>query len=173
MKTGQVAKKQQELMILDLVEALTFTKSIEEVILFLQDLLTQQEMKTLSKRLQIAKLLLKGFTYEEIEENLHTSHTTVAKIASWLAERGDGFRKIIEKLPKEKSVDALESTLDWDRLKRRYSIYFWPELLLQEIVKGASEKQRDRIKNVLSTLEEKSDLHRKIEKLLHQDSNTT
>ncbi|MEK7534267.1 MAG: hypothetical protein AAB600_02910, partial [Patescibacteria group bacterium] len=113
-----------------------------------------------------AKLLLSGMTYEEIEKNLHTSHTTVAKIAAWLAERGDGFRKIIEKLPKYKDEEKWFERSEWDSFKRRYSLYFWPELLLEEIVKNANQKQKERIRSVLERLEEKSELHKNIEKLL-------
>jgi len=142
MRTGQLPKKQQDGMVLDLVNALTLTQSLQEVVLFLQDLLTKKEMEVLSKRLQIAKLLIKGFTYEEIEDALRTSHTTVAKIAAWLAERGDGFRSIIEKLPQQKPTDQLNKTFDWNNLKRKYSLYFWPELLLEEIVRGANKKQK-------------------------------
>jgi len=150
-----------------LVHALVQTQTIGEAALFVQDLLTKSEMKMLGKRLRIAKLLLSGMTYKEIQNNLHSSHTTVAKIAAWLAERGDGFRKIIEKLPKEKHEERWFERSEWDSFKRRYSLYFWPELLLEEIVKNANQRQKDRIKSVLERLEEKSVLHKNIEKLLH------
>lgn len=163
----KLTKVEQESLVFDLVHALVQTQTVGEAALFVQDLLTKSEMKMLGKRLRIAKLLLSGMTYEEIQKNLHSSHTTVAKIAAWLAERGDGFRKIIEKLPKEKREEKWFERSEWDSFKRRYSLYFWPELLLEEIVKNANQRQKERIKNVLERLEEKSELHMKIEKLLH------
>ena len=162
----KLSKKEQESLVLDLVNALVQAQTLSEAALFLQDLLTKSEMKILSKRLRIAKLLISGMTYQEIEKDLHVSHGTVAKIAAWLAERGDGFRKIIEKLPKEKQEEKWFERSEWDSFKRRYSLYFWPELLLEEIVKNANQKQKDRIKSVLERLEEKSELHKNIEKLL-------
>ena len=150
----------------DLVHALVQTQTVSEAALFLQDLLTKAEMKILGKRLRIAKLLLSGMTYEEIEKNLHASHTTVAKIAAWLADRGDGFREIIKKLPKQKDIKHWTEYSDWDRIKRRYSLYFWPELLLEEIVKNANQRQKERIREVLVGLDKKNELHKKIEKLL-------
>lgn len=162
----KLSRTEQEDLVFDLVNALVQTQSLNEAALFLQDLLTKSEMKMLSKRLRIAKLLLTGLTYEQIETQLHVSHATVAKIAAWLAERGDGFRKIIEKLPKEKQEEKWFERSEWDSFKRRYSLYFWPELLLEEIVKNANQKQKERIKSVLERLEEKSELHKKIEKLL-------
>ncbi len=169
----KLSKKEQEELVFDLVNAFVQTKTLSDTALFVQDLLTKKELTTLAKRLRIAKLLLSGMTYEQIETQLHTSHSTVAKIAVWLSERGDGFRKIIEHLPEHKEISPFEERSDWDSFKRRYSIYFWPELLLEEIVKNASSKQKERISNVLQRLEEKSELHRKIEKLLAPKSSTT
>lgn len=163
----KLTKAEQESLVFDLVHALVQTQTVGEAALFVQDLLTKSEMKMLGKRLRIAKLLLSGMTYEEIQNNLHSSHTTVAKIAAWLAERGDGFRKIIEKLPKEKHEEKWFERSEWDSFKRRYSLYFWPELLLEEIIKNANQKQKERIKSVLERLEEKSELHKNIEKLLN------
>jgi len=162
----KLSRKEQESLVLDLVNALVQAQSVNDAALFLQDLLTKSEMKILAKRLRIAKLLLAGMTYQEIEKSLHVSHGTVAKIAVWLSERGDGFRKIIEKLPKEKHEEKWFERSEWDGFKRRYSLYFWPELLLEEIVKNANQKQKERIRSVLERLEEKSELHKNIEKLL-------
>lgn len=162
----KLSRKEQEELVMDLVNALVQAQTLNEVALFLQDLLTKSEMKTLAKRLRIGKLLLAGMTYQEIEKDLHVSHGTVAKIAAWLAERGDGFRKIIEKLPKQKEEERWFEKSEWDSIKRRYSLYFWPELLLEEIVKNSNQKQKERIRNVLERLEEKNDLHKQIEKLL-------
>lgn len=163
----KLSKREQEELVFDLVNALVQAQTMNEAALFLQDLLTKSEMKILAKRLRIAKLLLAEMTYQQIETDLHVSHGTVAKIAAWLAERGDGFRKIIEKLSKKQDEKKWFERSEWDTFKRRYSLYFWPELLLEEIVKNANDKQKERIRNVLERLEEKSELHRKIEKLLH------
>lgn len=162
----KLSKEDQESLIFDLINAFTQTHNVGEAALLLQDLLTKAEMKILGKRLRIAKLLLEGMTYDEIAKNLYTSHATVAKIGAWLAERGDGFRKIVERLPKQKEITHWTERSDWDKFKRRYSLYFWPELLLEEVVRNANEKQKGKIRQVLERLEEKSELHRNIEKLL-------
>lgn len=166
-RIDKLSKNEQQEMVYDLINALTQAKSISDAALFLQDLLTKTEMKTLAKRLRIAKLLLKGMTYEQIEKNIHASHGTIAKIAIWLSERGEGFRKVVKSLPKHPQEKSIQDYSDWDKFKRQYSLYFWPELLLGEIVKGANNKQKERIKNVLEQLDEKSELHRKLEKFLY------
>ena len=162
----KLSREEQGSLVFDLVNAMVQAQSVNEAALLLQDLLTRSEMKMLAKRLRIAKLLLSGMTYKQIEENLHVGHSTVAKIAAWLAERGDGFRKIIEKLPKYKEEEKWFERSEWDSFKRRYSLYFWPELLLEEIVRNANQRQKERIRSVLERLEEKSELHKKINKLL-------
>lgn len=162
----KLSKSEQESLVFDLVHAFVQAQTVSDAALFLQDLLTQSEMKTLGKRLRIAKLLLAGMEYREIEKALHVSHSTVAKVAAWLAERGDGFRRIIGKLPQQKDEKRWEEYSNWDRIKRRYALYFWPELLLEEIIKSANQKEKERIQNVLVQLKEKSELHKRIEKLL-------
>ncbi len=165
-KIERLSRKEQESLLFDLVHATVQARSVEEAVLFLQDLLTRSEISLLSKRLRIAKLLIKGATYGEIEENLNVSHSTIAKIAAWLTERGEGFRNIISKIPKEPEPKDLADISDWDRIKRRHGLYFWPELLLEEIIKSANKKQKERISSILDRMEEKSELHAKIEKLL-------
>ncbi len=165
-RVEKMSRKEQGEMVIDLVHAFTKLHSINDVALFVQDLLTKNELKILSKRLRIAKLLLTGMTYKEIEQSLHVSHGTVAKIAVWLAERGDGFRKIIQQLLDNKDINQWKEFSEWDRIKRRYSLYFWPELLLEEIIRNANRKQKERMTNLLNTLDNKSKLHRHIEKIL-------
>ena len=162
----KLSKKEHEELILDLINAFSQTKNLNDSALFLQDLLTKHEINIIAKRLRIAKLLLTGRTYTEIQKDLHVSHGTVAKIAIWLSERGDGFRKVIEKLPLKADNKKWQDRSEWDSFKRRYSLYFWPELLLEEIVKNANLRQKERIREVLEKLEEKSDLHKRIEKYL-------
>ncbi len=163
---SNLAKTDNEDLVFDLVYSIVQAKNINDSILFLQDLLTKSEMQMLSKRLRIAKLLLKGKTYREVETEIRVSHGTVAKIAEWLAEKGDGFRKIIKNLPEKKKEKPWVDRSDWEMIKRKHGLYFWPELLLEEIIKQADEKHKKKISEVLNKLDEKSELHRRIEKLI-------
>lgn len=169
----KLTKKEQASLTFDLVNAFVYCNNINEAASFLEDLLTRKEMRVLSKRLAIAKLLLSGMTYREIQDLLHVSHSTVAKIAVWLSEKGEGFRKIISKLPDQTNENAWKEYSEWDRVKRRYPLYFWPELLLEEIIKSANKRQKERIEEVLEKLDEKNELHKEIEKLLRLKSAAT
>lgn len=84
----------------DLVNAFRFVKSPLDTIELLEDLLSGKEIKNLSKRLRIAKLLLSDHTYQEIVFQLHCSFATVAKVNAWLLQGGKGFRNVIKQLPK-------------------------------------------------------------------------
>src|SRR3990172_5004862 len=91
-------EKRLELMF-DLINSFRIVKNPIETADFLQDLLTSKEIKNLSIRLRIAKLLLSGNTHEEIVKTLHCSFATVAKVSSWLSQGGKGFKEVISKLP--------------------------------------------------------------------------
>lgn len=168
-RVEKLSKDKQEDLVFDLFNAIIEAKSLDEAALFLQDLLTKAEIKMLSKRLRIAKLLLDGMTYHDVGKELHVSYGTVAKISVWLSQRGEGFRAIIKKIPSRRKEELGYEFSEWSKLKKRYPMYFWPELLLDEIIKTANNKQKKTIASVLSKLEGKNDLHRHIEKLLYKN----
>ena len=164
-RVERLSKSEQESLVFDLVYAMVQTKSVSDGALLLQDLLTKSEITILGKRLRIAKLLISGASYEEIEKKLKVSHATIAKIAAWLTDRGEGFRKIVKSLPKNTSGGNRESS-DWDKYKRRHGMYFWPEVVLEEVIKNSNRKQKEKIRSVLEKVEEKSELHKRLDKLL-------
>ena len=165
-KRERLSKQDQESLLFDLIHAIVQSRNVNEAALFLQDLLTKSEILAISKRLRIAKMLIDGSSYEDIEQRLSVSHGTIAKIAAWLTDRGEGFRNIISKIPKEPKPKDLADISDWDRIKRKHGLYFWPELVLEEIIKSSNKKQKDRIKTVLKTVDEKSQLYKQLDKLL-------
>ena len=91
-------------LVFDLINAFALANSPVDSALLLQDLLTEDEIRDLSKRLRIARLLLSGNTHDEIVGELHCSFATVTKVRIWLSGAGDGLKKIISKLPERKKV---------------------------------------------------------------------
>jgi len=65
---------------------------------FLRDLLTINEIKTLSERLRIANLLNNGYTYKKIEKLTGTSSTTIARVNRWLEYGEGGYKLILKRL---------------------------------------------------------------------------
>jgi len=83
----------------DLVHAFKIVRRPMETALFLQDLLTATEIRNLSVRLRIAKLLLANKSFIDIQRELHVSSATVNKVSNWINQGGDGLRNVITKLP--------------------------------------------------------------------------
>ena len=103
----KLSKEQQLDITFDLINAISLVKGAEETALLLQDLLTSVEVKNLGKRLRIAKLLITGKTHLEIVEEVHCSFASVSKVNMWLNQRGEGFKRIIAKLPKQYAMPRL------------------------------------------------------------------
>jgi hypothetical protein len=48
-------------------------------------------------------------------------------------------------------------------------MYFWPEILLKEIVKSASKREKERLSAVIQRLKEKTSLSKDLQKILEQE----
>ena len=139
---------------LDLIYAFGIVKKPAETAIFLQDLLTANEVRNLSIRLRIAKLLLAGLTYEEVIDKLHVSSSTITKVSIWLEQGGEGFKNVIVKLP-----------LKWEKPKKlpRGPIEFHlPELLVALAQLKLSERGLNTAKNFSSSIEEKETVNRSL-----------
>ena len=91
---------------------------------FLHSLLSATEQVMLAKRLAIALLLSRGYTYKEIDEAIKVSKATVATIHRQLLVGAPGYTKAIKTIQdrktKEARWDALEETLLKLSLPARY-----------------------------------------------------
>lgn len=159
----KLSKPMQEELLFDLINAFSLVKSVEDSALFIQDLLTETEVKRLSKRLGIARLLMKGEKYEDIMIELRTSRATIAKIGSWLSERGEGFKKVVRKLPEPEKIKEWWEKADWEKLVEKYPRYFWPLTLDEGSKKFRVQQQKERLSRVLEGLGRKETVRRKIQ----------
>ena len=75
----------------------------EEIEKFLFDLLSPVERTMIAKRLSIAILLTKGYSYAAIGDIVKVSGTTIASISVWLQHSGKGFEMVIKKILREES----------------------------------------------------------------------
>lgn len=81
----------------ELVQAIFSLESEEECRAFLRDLCTVQELIQLSQRLQVAKLLLAGETYDTIRARLPVSSTTITRISTALHYGAGGYRAVLRR----------------------------------------------------------------------------
>ena len=84
-----------------LFTAIVSLKSVKEAEMFFCDLCTIDEIKEMSDRWQIAKLINLGWSYRKISDKLRVSTTTVARVALWLNNGEGGYRLLLDRLPKE------------------------------------------------------------------------
>ena len=91
-------------------------KNPNDVQNFINDLLSPVERIMLVKRLAIAILLTKGYTYEMIDETLKVSHPTIMKVSLGLKYGiNNGYKKVVDNYLKnekrEESIDKIEEIL--------------------------------------------------------------
>ena len=142
---------------LALCDAIVKMKKPEEAAKLISDLLSQQELEMIAKRLEIAKLLIEGHTYEYIRGVLKAGASTIARVNTWLSLSGEGFKLAYTRRQKTKEVDYDEiyDPQSWYTFKRRYSLYFGLELFLEELVKQSNRNQRNKIFTILQSMEDK------------------
>ena len=168
---SKLSKKEVEKYFYQLCVAISETKNAKEVAELLRDLLSYQEAEMIAKRLKIAELLLDEFTYDEIQAELKVSAATIARVQEWIRIAGEGYQKAARRI-KGKSIkeDEIVYNYDsWGKMKKRFPAYYWPELLLETIIREANERQRKKINSVISEMEktkEKSEVFYKIRKIM-------
>lgn len=146
-------------------------RSPKEVAEFIRDLLSYQETEMIAKRLIIAEMILANQTYEEIRKILKVSNGTIARVQGWLKLSGEGYRRAVDLTKKRKAEpqEQIEKFSEWNSVKKRYSLYFWPQLLLEELVRNSNKRQRKHITNVMKEIErskDKSELFKRVNEIL-------
>jgi TrpR-related protein YerC/YecD len=84
-----------------LVKAILSLKNEEEVLRFLEDICTINEIKELSQRLKVAKMLYEGKSYEEIEKETGASSATISRVKKFLYYGADGYKTVLDRLIKK------------------------------------------------------------------------
>ena len=158
--SSKLSTSERKRLILDLCRSLSVLSSSEEVAEALSDLLTPKEIETIAKRLKIAEYLSLGKQYNFIRDELKVGYSTISRINTWLNLSGEGFKKMITKRKKSPKKSLLEEKYDpfsWYNIKRRYSLNFWPQLLLEEIIKSSDRKEKNKITKIIKKLDLKKE----------------
>lgn len=105
-------------------------KTRKEVKNFFKDLLTPSESIMLGRRLQIAKMLLEGKSYDFIGESMGTGRSTIAGVHQWLNSGFGGYEKALQgfeaQLKKRfsKAEYLKETPMSFGWLKKKYPLHF-------------------------------------------------
>ncbi len=171
-QNAKLSKEQREQALLELCQAMVMVNKLPEAAKVLGDLLSEQEIEMIAKRLQIAKLLIKKQTYEEIRRELKVSDTTIARVNIWLQQAGEGFRMVMERgLGKENmKIPAWQPHAPRSEMARRFPLYYWPQNLLEDILRAANNRQRKKMLETIATIRTagkgKREVFRYLEELL-------
>lgn len=170
----KLSRNDEEKLLIEFCKAIVELKTPIEAAHFIKDLLSKQEARMLAKRIAIARFLIEGDSYESIRHKLIVSYGTIARVNQWLQTSGEGYRLIIKRVGPEKSaqqefIEEMEKPVSWKQIKKRHSIYFWPELLLEEIVKSAKKRQKEQLRTILGKFDDKSELFEKLDGLLKEE----
>ena len=82
-------------------------KNPQDVQDFIEDLLSPTERIMVVKRLAIAILLTKAYTYDNIDDTLKVSRPTITKVSYFLKHGKSGYRKVVNKILEGQKRQAL------------------------------------------------------------------
>ena len=83
-----------------LFDAILSLETREECYNFFEDLCTVKEISDMAQRLEAAKLLLGGSTYDQIVKAVEISTATISRINRCIQYGSGGYRDTIEKVQK-------------------------------------------------------------------------
>ncbi len=89
-----------------LKETIANLRDSQEIEEFLEDFLSPVEKIMLAKRLSIALLLAKGYTYPDVAQVLRVTPSTIAAVSVHLKYAGEGYKKIVERILRDEKIDA-------------------------------------------------------------------
>ena len=81
-----------------LIRSILALENEEEAYRFLEDLLTIQEMKSITQRLEVAVMLRNKETYQEIVRKTGASTTTIGRVNRALQYGADGYAAVLDRL---------------------------------------------------------------------------
>lgn len=81
-----------------LASAFLSLNTVEEVYNFLEDVATIGEIKALSQRLEVARLLRQNCTYPQIAQLTGASTATTSRVRKFLDYGADGYETVLNRL---------------------------------------------------------------------------
>ena len=81
-----------------LFETILRLETVDECYALFEDLCTVKELRDMSQRLQIARLLHSGMKYQEVSELTKVSSATISRVNRCLMYGSGGYRMAIDKM---------------------------------------------------------------------------
>jgi uncharacterized protein YerC len=158
-------KPEQDELFISFVKLLSGLSNTITAAHVIKGLLTEQEVLTIARRLKVVELLNDGRDYKSIRKQLKISDATIAKVQLWMRSFPDGFDYIAKHTDKSKPNISIHES-GWRQHKKQYPMYYWPQLVLEEIVQSSNKRERERLHKIINQLHEKTKLTKRLELLL-------
>lgn len=81
-----------------LCKAVLKLETVDECYQFFEDICTVNELKSLAQRLEVARMLRAGHTYEEVVEGTGASTATISRVKRCLNYGADGYDTVLNRL---------------------------------------------------------------------------
>lgn len=88
-----------------LFEAILSLETLEECYIFFDDLCTMNEIQSLAQRLEVARLLMEGSTYQKIENDTGASTATISRVKRCINYGNDGYKMALERIKNKELGD--------------------------------------------------------------------
>ena len=86
-----------------LCDAVLTLSSQEECYQFFEDICTISELKALSQRLAVARMLQGGHIYDDIVARTGASTATISRVKRCLNYGADGYKIVLDRIPSDKA----------------------------------------------------------------------
>ena len=86
-----------------LFEAILTLKNVEECYAFFEDICTVTELKALAQRLEVAKMLKDGKSYQTVSKETGASTATISRVNRCLTYGSGGYKNLLAKLDKSEA----------------------------------------------------------------------
>lgn len=82
-------------------DAILSLENREECYKFFDDIATMSEVHSIAQRLQVAKMLAEGHTYNVIEKETNASTATISRVRRCINFGSDGYQLVLDRIMDE------------------------------------------------------------------------
>lgn len=135
-KLNALTKEERIRLVGDFYDAVSTIKDKNEARKIFRDLFTPDEIGTMMRRIDVAVLLMLGFSYEEVVELLGVGKEKVRRVQQKLEKGGEGYALMVERLLKKRKnrkirkiknsrkAARIENRPNIEYLKKKYPVHF-------------------------------------------------
>ena len=85
-----------------LFHSILLLENQEECYQFFEDICTVSELKSLAQRMEVARMLKAGHTYDDIVDKTGASTATISRVKRCLHYGADGYKMILDRIDSQK-----------------------------------------------------------------------